>query len=1284
MDHQSTMKLNWLTLKFSGYSANLEIPFRKEYYIASLPINRAAMFIGAFFYALFGILDALLMPEQKSTIWLIRYGVVTPAMVAVLVFSYTAFFKRCFNPLMAGVSVLAGGGIIWMVIIAPPPINYSYYAGILLVFIWTYTLIRIPFLWACLAAWVQVVLYEIAAIWISDTPIVFLINNNFFFISSNILGMIACYSLEYSARRNFFLTEQLKIEREKINSINRQLEQQTKKYQVMNENLALEISERKHAENELLKSEERFNQLAEQSGTVIWEVDVDGLYTYVSHVSNNVLKRRPDEMIGHLHFYDLHPQSGREAFKKYALEVFDRKEHFINLENPAETGDGKVVWLSTNGIPLQNSDGTLRGYRGSDVNITERRNAEQALRDTEKRFRLITDNLNDIVWLMDMELQTTWITPSVERIRGYTLDDLRNIPLEGQLTPQSLERAFELIKKHFSPEKLADAHEHISLDEEFEFYCKDGSTIWADTVITLLRDEQGKPRGYLSVSRDTSERRKMEDQLRESKELFTRVVDSLPDMIVRTDLEGTILYINDHALQISGFAREEIEGHNMLDFIAPEDQAQVIQNVFMMMENKLGPKEYRIFMKDGRKVPFDVNGDVLRYENGTPFGLVNVCRDITERKKAEQALKVSEHSFRMLASYHEQLNAISITFTETGSMKELHEKIAVSLRLLTNALATSLAVYSPSTRELTVSSLSLDSQASDVASVFFGPEVFEMRMPVSSDNLDQMLRERIQRPKDLHELSFGAIPTELSDVVMAAAGLRQIIALPVIYAEEILGTCVIYLGEGQEVVPDDALRTFTYMTGMAIVRRRSQEALQRAHAELEQRVTERTYELTAANQNLQDLFSKQEINIDLAKNILSMINYRPNRHTLLPGNIELFFTACYLPCHTEGGDHYFIKNFTGGHPDLSKTAISLKDQSGHEVGCILRSIITDLIHNALLVQNPDLPIGETISRLNFEICGLPFFGDENFFTSLDAEIHHESLRMRYVSAGHPPFLLIRGREVACLPALDGRGRNLPVGIERSLDYQNGTVELLEGDQLIFFTDGLTDMPHMSGKPVLNADDLRDMLEAMLPNEPRLPVSVLMARLFNRINGREGDKVMAPQSLYDDITLLGLELESGDYEYEDIVRPKNLDDLDDCVKQLYTKISREWQVRGFVSPKTRLRMVLDEAMVNAWSHGNHEDPRKMIIVRRRYGNDAVLEVIDEGEGFDYKTFYDPTSRNNLLNPRGRGNFIMRLLTEETQWKDGGRRLIAYFSRDYSQERAMKSFSGFNLWRRFMKH
>jgi PAS domain S-box-containing protein/putative nucleotidyltransferase with HDIG domain len=154
-----------------------------------------------------------------------------------------------------------------------------------------------------------------------------------------------------------------------------------------------DVTDLRRTENELRDSSERFVELAEQARIFAWEVDAEGLYTYVSPVIESVLGYRPDEVTDRLHFYDLHPEEGREEFAAAAFAAFAEKQPFVNLLNPAETPDGRRVWLSTNGVAVLDADGDLRGYRGSDTDVTERTRFELDLQTSESRLRETVDEL---------------------------------------------------------------------------------------------------------------------------------------------------------------------------------------------------------------------------------------------------------------------------------------------------------------------------------------------------------------------------------------------------------------------------------------------------------------------------------------------------------------------------------------------------------------------------------------------------------------------------------------------------------------------------------------------------------------------------------------------------------------------------------------------------------------------------------------------------------------------------------------------------------------------------
>jgi len=132
-------------------------------------------------------------------------------------------------------------------------------------------------------------------------------------------------------------------------------------------------------QSNLKESEERFEQLAEQSRTFIWEVDSKGKLTYVSDMVEKVLGYRSEELVGKKYFYDFHPSEGKESFKKTVCEVFEGKVSFENFTNLAVDREGETVWLTTNGIAMVSNDGTFLGYRGSNTDISERKYSEEKI-----------------------------------------------------------------------------------------------------------------------------------------------------------------------------------------------------------------------------------------------------------------------------------------------------------------------------------------------------------------------------------------------------------------------------------------------------------------------------------------------------------------------------------------------------------------------------------------------------------------------------------------------------------------------------------------------------------------------------------------------------------------------------------------------------------------------------------------------------------------------------------------------------------------------------------------
>ena len=277
---------NPLTLAFTRQWAGLETEFRNYNFKESLVRVRIAISVALFFYGIFGILDYVMVPDKKTIFWAIRYLVVIPLALGVLAFSFRPLFKSYAQPLLFIMCLTGGLGIVLMVALADPPATYSYYAGIILIFITIHTFLNMQFLWATACSWTIVAVYEIAAIGIMDTPFIILINNNFFFISAVAICMLAGYTMELNARYRFLSAHMLALEKDKVVQANKTLDQRvrerTRALSEANRRLKEEMVERMKTQARQLKLEKELSRQRKMEA-------IGTLAGGIAHDFNNIL-----------------------------------------------------------------------------------------------------------------------------------------------------------------------------------------------------------------------------------------------------------------------------------------------------------------------------------------------------------------------------------------------------------------------------------------------------------------------------------------------------------------------------------------------------------------------------------------------------------------------------------------------------------------------------------------------------------------------------------------------------------------------------------------------------------------------------------------------------------------------------------------------------------------------------------------------------------------------------------------------------------------------------------
>ncbi|MCX5660775.1 MAG: PAS domain S-box protein [Planctomycetota bacterium] len=428
---------------------------------------------------------------------------------------------------------------------------------------------------------------------------------------------------------------------------------------------ARDVTEMVEAERQL-----RLTQFAvDRTNDEVFWIAADGRIIYANDAAAAATGYPSAELVA-MHVWDLLDGVHRDGWPRFWAGLQEKRTVHFEATHRVREAEGFTVEIVANVLEFEGQTYACAFLR----DITARHKAQQALRESESRYRLLADNIGDIIWARGPDLERlAYVSPSVIGVMGYTPEEMLGFRLEDYMPPASAAAA----RRHLAQIRKAELDgtpDNMTHCIEVEWRRKDGSTAWVETTTRPLRGPGGELVGVVGVTRNLADRRRSEQELRASEARYRTLVENIPQRIFMKDRESRYVSVNASYARDLGRPPEQVIGREDFEFYPRALAEKYRADDRTVMNSGLAMECDEDYIDSGQKRTIHTIKTPVKDEAGRVIGVLGVFSDITERRKTQEDLRRSEERYRTL--FESAIDGIVLANAQTGELIDCNQAMA--------------------------------------------------------------------------------------------------------------------------------------------------------------------------------------------------------------------------------------------------------------------------------------------------------------------------------------------------------------------------------------------------------------------------------------------------------------------------------------------------------------------------------------------------------------------------------------------------------------------------------